>query len=205
MIADGRLKPGAVGMNCVMYDSSEPKAIEECYKVGDASGNILKLSITSDEKFIDDLTGQLLDPALCRAARKKEMDFVREKGLWIKRTIKECWSRTGAPPVTVRWVETNKGDDEHPNVRSRLVAKEFNNKKCDDLFAGTPPVEAMRAIISMAASLTPLAFVEMIINSKSILSGTSVKASKDLFTLVPLAPSIFKPFFFILVETKFIN
>ena len=33
-----------------------------------------------------------------------------------------------------------------------MVAKEFNNKKCDDLFAGTPPVEAMRAIISMAAS-----------------------------------------------------
>ena len=42
------------------------------------------------------------------------------------------------------------------NVRSRLVAKEFNNKKCDDLFAGTPPVEAMRAIISMAASGTLL-------------------------------------------------
>ena len=52
--------------------------------------------------------------------------------------------------------------------------------------------------IAMAASLTPLAFVEMIINSKSILSGTSVKAAKDLFILVPLAPSIFKPFFFIL-------
>ena len=32
------------------------------------------------------------------------------------------------------------------------MAKEFNNKKCDDLFAGTPPVEAMRAIISIAAS-----------------------------------------------------
>ena len=32
------------------------------------------------------------------------------------------------------------------------MAKEFNNKKCDDLFAGTPLVEAMRAIISMVAS-----------------------------------------------------
>ena len=36
------------------------------------------------------------------------------------------------------------------------MAKEFNNKKCDDLFAGTPLVEAMRAIISMAASGTTL-------------------------------------------------
>ena len=34
------------------------------------------------------------------------------------------------------------------------MAKEFNNKKCNDLFAGTPPVEAMRAIVSMAASGT---------------------------------------------------
>ena len=34
--------------------------------------------------------------------------------------------------------------------------RSFNNKKCDDLFAGTPPVEAMRVIISMAASgITP--------------------------------------------------
>ena len=43
--------------------------------------------------------------------------------------------------------DINKGDRYNVNVRSRLVAKEFNNKKCDDLFAGTPPVEAMRAII----------------------------------------------------------
>ena len=50
--------------------------------------------------------------------------------------------------------DINKGDRYNVNVRSRLVAKEFNNKKCDDLFAGTPPVEAMRAIISTAASRT---------------------------------------------------
>ena len=36
------------------------------------------------------------------------------------------------------------------------MAKEFNNKKCDDLIAETPLVEAMRAIISMAASGTTL-------------------------------------------------
>ena len=56
----------------------------------------------------------------------------------------------------VRWRDINKGDRYKVNVRSRLVAKEFNNKKCDDLFAGTPPVEAMMATISMAASRGPL-------------------------------------------------
>ena len=47
-----------------------PRLLKSFYKVGDAQGNILKLSIASDEKFIDDLTGQKLDPVLCRAARK---------------------------------------------------------------------------------------------------------------------------------------
>ena len=63
-----------------------------------------------------------------------------------------CVARTGRKPIGVRWRDTNKGDWYNVNVRSRLVAKEFNKKKCDDLFAGTPLVEAMRAIISMAAS-----------------------------------------------------
>ena len=43
-------------------------------------------------------------------------------------------------PIGVRWRDINKGDRYNVNIRSRLVAKEFNNKKCDDLFAGTPPV-----------------------------------------------------------------
>ena len=66
----------------------DPAAVEECFVAGDGGGNVLKLSISSDEKMIDDFTGHPLDPALCRAARKKEMDFVREKGLWIKRSVR---------------------------------------------------------------------------------------------------------------------
>ena len=125
MIVDGRLRSGSVGMNCVMFDGGEPEAIEELYTFGDKQGNILKMAITSDEKFVDDLTGQPLDPVLCREARKKEMEFVKDKGLWVKRSISECWKRTGRPPVTVRWVETNKGDDVNPNIRSRLVARQI--------------------------------------------------------------------------------
>ena len=155
MLVDGRLKPGAIGLNCVMVDNVEPKAIEDYYKVGDAKGNILKLSIQSDEKFIDDLTGQSLDLALCRVARKKEMDFVREKGLWVKRTVRECWERTGAPPVTVRWVETNKGDDVEPNIRSRLVARQIRPAGQEAVFAPTPPLEALRTVLSLAATDLP--------------------------------------------------
>ena len=32
-------------------------------------------------------------------------------------------------PITVKWVDTNKGDDKRPNCRSRLVAREIKKLK----------------------------------------------------------------------------
>ena len=37
--------------------------------------------------------------------------------------------------------------------RSRLVGKEFNNEAMDGIFAGTPPLEALRCIIHEAAAI----------------------------------------------------
>ena len=36
----------------------------------------------------------------------------------------EARARTGKPPITVKWVDVNKGDDASPDYRSRLVARE---------------------------------------------------------------------------------
>ena len=102
----------------------------------------------------DDASGEDLDPATVTAARREEIAYYKAMGAFTKVPISQCVARTGRKPIGVRWRDINKGDRYNVNVRSRLVAKEFNNKKCDDLFAGTPPVEAMRAIISMAASGT---------------------------------------------------
>ena len=155
MVADGRLQRGCVGLNCVMWDGGEPRADEDYYVAGGSDGHILKFAVAGDEKFVDDLTGQPLDPILCRAARRKEMDLIKDKGLWVKRTIKECWERTRAPPVTVRWVETNKGDDVTPNIRSRLVARQIRGPGQDAVFAPTPPLEALRTVLSLAATDLP--------------------------------------------------
>ena len=100
----------------------------------------------------DDASGEDLDPATVLAARREETAYYKATGAFTKVPISQCIARTGRKPIGVRWRDINKGDRYNVNVRSRLVAKEFNNKKCDDLFAGTPLVEAMRAIISMAAS-----------------------------------------------------
>ena len=54
--------------------------------------------------------------------------------------------------IKTRWIDINKGDDENPVYRSRFVAKEFNDGDVAGLFAGTPPLEALRYIEHVAAT-----------------------------------------------------
>ena len=41
--------------------------------------------------------------------------------------------------IKTRLIDNNKGDDDNPVYRSRLVGKEFNDGQMDGLFAATPP------------------------------------------------------------------
>ena len=60
--------------------------------------------------------------------------------------------RWGKRPITVTWVDVNKGDAENPNYRSRLVACEIRKPWEDTIFAPTPPLESLRTVLSMAAT-----------------------------------------------------
>ena len=60
----------------------------------------------------------------------------------------------GGKIIGVRWVDANKGDQEHPDMRSRLVGQEFNIGKNDELYASTPPLEALRFVISSTTTLS---------------------------------------------------
>lgn len=51
-----------------------------------------------------------------------------------------------------RWVDVNKGDSENPNRRSIFVGEEFNMGKDDTLYAATPPLEALRYMLSCASA-----------------------------------------------------
>ena len=55
----------------------------------------------------------------------------------------------------MRWVDINKGDEVNENYRSRVVGKEFNDGSdmVEDLFAGTPPLEGVRLLLSEAATV----------------------------------------------------
>ena len=78
---------------------------------------------------------------------------MQKRGIWTVVPVSECLG-LGKSPVSVRWVDTDKGIDK-PDLRSRLVARDFNTgeKGRDDLFAETPPLEAKRYLLSRAASI----------------------------------------------------
>ena len=52
----------------------------------------------------------------------------------------------------VKWVDRNKGDRQHMDVRSRPVAKQINTSKEQGLFAPTPLLEAFRMLLSATVS-----------------------------------------------------
>ena len=110
------------------------------------------MSIDGADIYRDDLTGQLLDPKLVKAARQKELEFFEAKRVWCKKPIAEARQRTGKMPITVRWVDMNKGDDVAPNIRSRPVARQIRQPGEEAIFAPTLPLESLRTILSLAAS-----------------------------------------------------
>lgn len=97
--------------------------------------------------FYDDISGARLDRNLAIKARKLEMDFFKRMGVYTK-VKREHWMKI----ITTKWLEINKGDNENPNVRARLVGRELKMDKRDDLFAATPPLESLKTIIAICAS-----------------------------------------------------
>ena len=93
----------------------------------------------------DDLTGKQLSPTEVYKARLKKC--CQGRGVVEKVPVSKCFETTGKAPIGVRWIDHNKGDDVNPNIRCRFVAQEYNKGKEDGLFAGTPPLEAMKILI----------------------------------------------------------
>ena len=76
-------------------------------------------------KHVDDMSGQVLNDSLVAEARRKEREYFTSKGVWRKRLFSEAFAKTGRRPISVRWVDVNKGDEQNPRYRSRLVARQL--------------------------------------------------------------------------------
>ena len=63
-----------------------------------------------------------MDPKQVLKARLKELEYIREKGVWKKIKRKEANLRR-IKIIGTRWIDINKGDWDDPNYRSRFVGK----------------------------------------------------------------------------------
>ena len=92
-------------------------------------------------QFKDDLTGQVLNDAMVREARAKELAYFGSKSVWEKVSKQTARAQGGRAPISVRWVDVNKGDDLCPNYRSRLVARQLKalDESGESFFARAPP------------------------------------------------------------------
>ena len=55
--------------------------------------------------------------------------------------------------MDTKWVDTDKSvRGEHMQIRSRMCVREFESDDRPDWYAGTPPLEALKAIISIASN-----------------------------------------------------
>ena len=73
----------------------------------------------------DDVKNESIDAELVRQARAEELAFMKKERVYKKVPIEQCHMTKGGSPTSVRWIDTNKGTKDKPNVRCRLVARDF--------------------------------------------------------------------------------
>ena len=61
----------------------------------------------------DDLTGMKLDAGKVKEARAKELEYVKQWGVWTKIPRSVAHAK-GWKVIRTRWIDVNKGDDENP-------------------------------------------------------------------------------------------
>ena len=103
-------------------------------------------------KVYDTNTGRELSPTLVDKARNEEIKYVHAHKVYDKVPLAMSYQETGKEPIPTGWVNVNKGDDDNPEIRCRIVGKEFNTEKRLDLFAATPPLEAKKLLFSLAVT-----------------------------------------------------
>ena len=99
----------------------------------------------------DGVSGAALDPKLVVKARQLEMDYFGKMGVYHK-VPRKTMQQHGGRTIGTRWIDINNGDEESPDYRSRSVGKEFNVGSDPALYAATPPLEALRIIVSRSAT-----------------------------------------------------
>ena len=120
---------------------------EECKK---HEKNVMIAGVCDEDKFVkclDDITGRELPWQAVKQAREKECTKTTMN-------VKPLQSTMSFRSNT-KWIDTEALEVEPIQLRSRIVAREFKSGDRSDLYAGTPPLESLKAILSIAAIHSP--------------------------------------------------
>ena len=98
------------------------------------------------------MSGKTLDHSGVVKARKMELEYVDKRPVYEEVPTEECLRATGKMPVDTKWVDIDKGGPGAHFYRSRWVAKDFRTTTTDEYFSATPPYEAVKLMLSLAAS-----------------------------------------------------
>ena len=131
--------------------ATNPFLTSSCPRV---SGGVLPISYQPEcfkAKYIDEYTGEVLEPELIQAAIVEELNYFNER-VWQIETRENMLKVPDHVFVRSRWINCNKGDANNPDIRARLVACEVNKgDKQDHYFASTPPLEAKKLLFAQYA------------------------------------------------------
>ena len=93
-----------------------------------APSNKQRMEGQEEKIFYDDITGVQLDTQGVLEARRQELAWIHKAEGYTKRSLEECYERTGKAPITLKWMDRSKGDAVKPNYRSRLVVHEIQKQ-----------------------------------------------------------------------------
>eukprot|EP00971_Amphidinium_carterae_P104192 2063436-Amphidinium_carterae.1 len=85
-------------------------------------GEMVVRELYSESEFTDEITGLPLPKDGVLAARADELNDYARYDVFEEVDEEMAWTLTGKAPVGSRWKDINKGDAEHVQVRSRLIA-----------------------------------------------------------------------------------
>ena len=97
------------------------------------------------------LSGELLDPDLVKAGRRRERELMEQFDVFERAPADQARGKR----VRSKWVEDYKLENGKRIARSRLVAMEIAWDARFDTFAGTPPLKAVRLGLALAAFIGP--------------------------------------------------
>eukprot|EP00971_Amphidinium_carterae_P104531 2070039-Amphidinium_carterae.2 len=93
------------------------------------------------------------------------LSWIKSREVYKRVPLKDCFERTKKRPISMKRIDADKGDEERPNYRSRLVCRELRREvkkaakkpgeelRASELFSSMPPLEAIKMLCSLRVTL----------------------------------------------------